>query len=99
MGSILRVKSRLCAGGHEEDKSSWTDLYSPTAGIVSIMILLSLAAFRSMKMEVIDIANAFLNVDVADNSYTLVEMDKQLTAFIVKNNNNNKGSFNFFSFI
>jgi hypothetical protein len=37
-----------------------------------------------MKMEVIDIANAFLNVDVADNSYTLVEMDKQLTAFIVK---------------
>jgi len=53
-GNLVRVKGRLVAGGHRQDKSLYDDISSPTIATESIFILASIAARERRTVVVLD---------------------------------------------
>ena len=60
-GEFDRLKSRLVAGGHMQDRELYPDKSSPTPSINSIFIIATLAAFRRCTVVTLDIGNAYVN--------------------------------------
>ena len=86
-----KLKSRLVAGGHRQDRSLYKDTSSPTPRMSSLFTVASIAATESRTVVTLDIGNAYLNAvmegkpvymtiksDVADH---LVEVDPSFAEF------------------
>ena len=77
-GSFDKLKARLVAGGHRQDRTMYVDVSSPTVDIASVFIGLSIAASRNLRLVVIDITAAFLNAQRRDAPRVIMRLGPDL---------------------
>ena len=65
-GKLDRVKGRIVAGGHRQDKSLYEDkeISSPTVALTSVLITAALAAKEGKHVMTLDHKAAYLNADM-----------------------------------
>ena len=64
-GEFEKLKARLVAGGHMQDRSDMGDVSSPVVNTTSINILAAVAAKERRHVVCVDIGSAFLNSDMS----------------------------------
>lgn len=86
-GMFEKLKARLVAGGHRQDRSLYRDedTSSPTVAHSSVMSVCAIAACEGRQVAVCDIGGAFLNAHMpADGVKVLVRIDATLSAILAK---------------
>jgi hypothetical protein len=83
-GTFERLKARLVAGGHQEDKLSFDSLYSPTISTDAMFAILGLTALERRDAIVIDLIAAYLEVPVQENSETYIRLNEIETYILVQ---------------
>lgn len=83
-GEMIKLKARLVAGGHRQDRSLYPTerRSSPTVQIQSIFTMLSIAASENRHVMTFDVAMAFLEAEIDEEIYMM--LDKVTTATIIK---------------
>jgi hypothetical protein len=80
-GDFEKLKSRLVAGGHQQDKDSYGDISSPTVATSAAFMVASLAALERRHVVTVDIAGAYLNADMTGQE-VLMKLDQTMSAKI-----------------
>jgi hypothetical protein len=82
-GAFDKLKSRLVAGGHMQDRSDilYEDINSPTAALSHLMIIAAIAARDKRKIKSIDIGGAYLNADMTYHDI-LMELDSVMSSIL-----------------
>ena len=84
-GTFDKLKSRLVAGGHMQDRDSilYEDSSSPTAIIPFLMMVAAIAAKEKRHVKTVDIGGAYLNADISDREI-LMELDSISAALLIE---------------
>ena len=74
-GVFEKLKSRLVAGGHMQDKSLYDDseMSSPTASLSSVYMVAAIAAAEGRSVATMDIGGAYLNADIKRDVFMSLE--------------------------
>ena len=84
-GVFEKLKGRLVAGGHRQDKSLYEDLSSPTAEQSSVMTVAAIAASEGRHVATCDIAGAYLNAPMSPTGVIVhMRIDSTLAAILAK---------------
>ena len=79
LGVFEKLKSRLVAGGHRQDRDVFDSVSSATVGTSSVMMVSAIAAMEGRSAAVIDFPGAYLNSDLpANHPPVYMRLDKQL---------------------
>jgi hypothetical protein len=83
-GNLLKIKARLVAGGHMQDKSIYTssEISSPTVSISSVFSIISAGVSEGRKFMKFDISTAYLNADMPDEVF--MTLDPQMSDILMK---------------
>jgi len=84
-GQFEKLKARLVAGGHMQDRSLYTenDRSSPTVASDSVQMIAHIAAVERRKVKCCDITGAYLNATLK-NVEVLMKLDKTLSEILVE---------------
>ena len=63
-GEFEKIKARLVAGGHMQDKTVYEDISSPTVSTTAAFIVIAIAAKENRKVVKIDVPGAYLKADI-----------------------------------
>ena len=66
-GEFEKLKARLVAGGHMQDKSLYEDLSSPTVATTAVFMIAAIAAKENRKAVTLDIGGAYLNASMGEH--------------------------------
>jgi hypothetical protein len=74
-GAFDKLKSRLVAGGHMQDRSDllYEDIYSPTATLSHLFIIACIAAREGRIIRTIDVTGAYLNANMRRGIFMHIE--------------------------
>jgi hypothetical protein len=86
LGRFEKIKARLVANGKQQDRALYPDTYSPTVGLQSVLMCLTIAAKEGRKVCAVDIGGAYLNAErVCDEGDEIVmELEPMLVAILAK---------------
>lgn len=82
-GEFDKLKARLVAGGHMQDKALYEDISSPTVSTSAVFMIAAIAAKEQRSVVTVDIAGAYLNADMGEEE-VLMSLDKTLAMLLVK---------------
>ena len=84
-GTFEKIKARLVAGGHLQDRDIYSNGGSPTAATSSVMAVSALAAHEGRSVGTVDFPSAFLNCDMPEGSEKVyMKLDKFLTMIMTE---------------
>jgi hypothetical protein len=85
-GSFDKLKARLVAGGHMQDRSLYADdASSPTVATSAVFMVAAIAAHESRAVATIDFPGAYLFADMPDDKPVVkMRLDNFLAAVLVK---------------
>ena len=83
-GTFDKLKARLVAGGHMQDRSEvlFEDVSSPTSALQHLLLVATIAAKEGRVVKTVDFTSAYLNADMSDKKI-LVELDPIMSALLV----------------
>lgn len=83
-GHLIKLKARLVAGGHKQDRRLYTteQKSSPTVNIQSILSILSIAASENRYILTFDVGLAFIEAEMDEELYMI--LDKEATRVLIK---------------
>ena len=83
-GKFDKLKARLVAGGHQQDRSVYSDseTSSPTVSTTSLFLIAAIAAKENRKVVTIDFSGAYLNAQIKKK--VLMKIDKILSSVVVE---------------
>ena len=89
-GEFDKMKARLVAGGHRQDRTVYNDndTSSPTAPTWGVYALASMAASRGYDTRVVDIKSAYLNAAMPADRAVFVRLQPEVSAMICKKDKN-----------
>lgn len=80
-GKFEKVKARLVAGGHRQDKLVFENISSQTVSTSSVMMVAAIAAAEQRSVAVIDFPGAYLNSPLpSDHPRVYMKLDKDLSS-------------------
>ena len=82
-GDFEKLKARLVAGGHQQDKTAYDDISSPTVATSAAFMVAALAARERRHVVTVDIAGAYLNADMSGPE-VLMRLDRTMAAILTK---------------
>ena len=84
-GKFDKLKSKLVAGGHLQDRGKYNDDSSPTDSTTSAFIITAIAASENRSVATIDFPGAFLNSDMpSEGDHTVyMRLNKHLTNVLI----------------
>ena len=76
-GEFDKLKARLVAGGHMQDRSSYMveELASPTASLQSVFMTATLASLESRHIMTLDIGSAYLNAFMVKDVFMVLDSE------------------------
>jgi Reverse transcriptase (RNA-dependent DNA polymerase) len=84
-GEFIKLKSRLVAGGHRQDKEIYSDNSAPTVATQTVFMVATLAAAEGRAVAAVDVPGAFLKSDMPnDGPPVLMKLDKLLTTILIQ---------------
>ena len=84
-GSFEKVKARLVAGGHQQDRTVYGDkVSSPTVAISSVFMIAVIAAAKRRVVTTVDIPGAYLHANMPEDCEVLMRLNKYLSNVIVQ---------------
>lgn len=83
-GTFEKLKSRFVAGGHQQDRTIYEDLSSPTVGMTSLFAVAVIAAAENRRVITVDVPGAYLNTDIEKIVY--MKISKDIAAIMVEIN-------------
>jgi hypothetical protein len=81
-GKFDKLKARLVAGGHMQDKSLYDDLSSPTVNLASVFMVACIAARNGEHVMAVDVTGAYLNAKVKDEVH--MRLNKPIADLLVR---------------
>ena len=83
-GRFAKLKARLVAGGHRQNKYNYTinETSSPTLGSSSVLLLAAITAAENRHLATMDIGGAYLHASIKNDIY--MRINKELSDFLVK---------------
>jgi len=83
-GNFIKLKARLVAGGHMQDRSLYNpeDTSSPTVSTSSIFSIISTGVSEARSFMSFDISMAYLNADMKDEVF--MTLDPEMTRILVE---------------
>lgn len=82
-GEFEKLKSRLVAGGHMQDKADYDDVSSPTVSTSAAFMIAAIAAGEGRSVATVDIAGAYLNASMSGEE-VLMRLDKTMSDILIK---------------
>ena len=84
-GLFDKVKSRLVAGGHLQDRAIYSNGSSPTVSTQAVLMVAAIAAKEKRAVATADVQGAFLFSELPeDGEPILMRLDKYLTSVLIK---------------
>ena len=83
-GSFDKLKARLVAGGHQQNRSVYTkeETSSPTVATASVFTCATIAAHERRRVITMNIAAAFLNADILPGKPVYMKLDPVMSAIL-----------------
>ncbi len=81
-GSFDKLKARLVAGGHMQDRAVVGDISSPTVSLSAVMMVAAIAKKENRKVVTVDIAGAYLNASM-EGRRVFMRLDKVMAGVMV----------------
>ena len=82
-GEFEKLKARLVAGGHMQDKSLYEDISSPTVNTSAVFAVAAIAAKEKRHVVTLDIGGAYLNASMKERE-VLMRLDEKMAMILVK---------------
>ena len=67
-GEFEKLKARIVAGGHMQDRTLYDDVTSPTVATPAVFIAIAIAAREKRKVATVDIGGAYLNAEMGHHN-------------------------------
>ena len=80
-GEFEKLKARLVAGGHMQDRADLGDVSSPVVSSTSVYMIAAIAANERRKVSCTDIGSAFLNSDMSGED-VFMKLDAVMTKIL-----------------
>jgi len=78
-GEFDKLKSRLVGGGNKQDRSLYEDVSSPSVSTSAVFMVAAIAAAERRTVVTVDIAGAYLNAKMPDDSNVLMRLDPTIS--------------------
>ena len=80
-GEFEKLKARIVAGGHMQDRALYDDVTSPTVSTPAVFIAIAIAAKEKRKVATVDIGGAYLNAEMGHHN-VYMSLDPLLAALL-----------------